>query len=352
MTFTPLQRILAALNHQEADRVPYLIPDNLRPSREMGLSLREFFSKAEYVAEGQLRAREKFGHDALFGFFYAPAEIEAWGGEVVFREDGPPNSGQPFIRNREDLRKLTAPSVHESKRLAEVLKTIRLLKAAGGDEVPVIGVVMSPFSLPVMQAGFEAYLDLLAEDCSELYHLLEVNQQFCLEWANAQLEAGAAVIVYFDPVASPEMVHRKWRQQHAWPIARRMVAGIKGPVITHFASARCLPVLDDLARTGIIGIGVSANEDLSAIKAGCTGKLTIIGNLNGLSMRHWTPSEAERHVKQAIARAGTGGGFILADNHGEIPYQVSDDVLHGIARAVREWGRYPLDWTRTGHDGH
>ena len=37
-----------------------------------------------------------------------------------------------------------------------------------------------------------------------------------------------------------------------------------------------------------------------------------------------------------------GGGFILADNHGEIPWQVPDGVLTAIAQAVARWGRYPL----------
>jgi uroporphyrinogen decarboxylase len=49
-------------------------------------------------------------------------------------------------------------------------------------------------------------------------------------------------------------------------------------------------------------------------------------------------------VKGAIASAGPGGGFILCDNHGEIPCQVPDDVLLAISVAVHKWGRYPLTW--------
>ncbi|MGR8935731.1 MAG: methylcobamide--CoM methyltransferase MtbA, partial [Gammaproteobacteria bacterium] len=46
-----------------------------------------------------------------------------------------------------------------------------------------------------------------------------------------------------------------------------------------------------------------------------------------------------------IAKAGRGGGFILADNHGEIPWQVPEAILLAIGDAVERWGRYPLDWT-------
>lgn len=41
---------------------------------------------------------------------------------------------------------------------------------------------------------------------------------------------------------------------------------------------------------------------------------------------------------------GNGGGFILSDNHGEIPWQVPDEVLMAISEAVHKWGRYPLTW--------
>jgi uroporphyrinogen decarboxylase len=61
-------------------------------------------------------------------------------------------------------------------------------------------------------------------------------------------------------------------------------------------------------------------------------------------MRRWTPQEAEQNVKSCIARGARGGGYVLSDNHGEIPFQVPDDVLMAISEAVHKWGNYPLNW--------
>ena len=47
-------------------------------------------------------------------------------------------------------------------------------------------------------------------------------------------------------------------------------------------------------------------------------------------------------VCTAIAKAGRGGGFILSDNHGEIPWQVPEEVLSTISETVHRDGRYPL----------
>ncbi len=63
-------------------------------------------------------------------------------------------------------------------------------------------------------------------------------------------------------------------------------------------------------------------------------------------MRRWTAADAERAVKRAIALAGPGGGFILGDNHGEIPLQVPDETLLAMRQAVDRWGQYPLDWIK------
>jgi hypothetical protein len=60
-------------------------------------------------------------------------------------------------------------------------------------------------------------------------------------------------------------------------------------------------------------------------------------------MVRWSREDARAQVSAALASAGQGGGFILSDNHGEIPWQVPDEVLLAIAEAVRTCGQYPLE---------
>ena len=340
---TSLQRVLTTLGHQEPDRISLFLLLTMHGARELGLSIKDYFSKGDYVAEGQLLMREKFGYDCLYSFFYAPIEVEAWGGEVIYHDDGPPNSGRPFITNRSAISNLTVPDVKEVPCLVKVLSATRLIKTEIGDQAPIIGVVMSPFSLPVMQLGFEAYLDLIHQDRPLFNKLMEVNENFCVEWANAQLEAGATAICYFDPVSSPTIIPRDLYLKTGFEVAKRTISRINGPTATHLASGRTLPIISDLIETGTAVVGVSALEDLKGIKKASSGKITVLGNLNGLEMVHWSTEEAERAVKEAIAKAAAGGGFILSDNHGEIPYQVPDQVLLAISEAVRVYGKYPIN---------
>ncbi|ATX82118.1 uroporphyrinogen decarboxylase [Mariprofundus ferrinatatus] len=341
-SMTSLQRVLTTLGHQEADRVPFFLLLTMHGAREMGLSIEQYFSRAEHVVEGQLKLRAKYRDDCIYSFFYAPIEVEAWGGEVIYFEDGPPNSGRPFIHDPKQISDLWVPDIHDTACLAKVLRATEMLKAEIRDEAPIIGVVMSPFSLPVMQMGFPAYIRLMYENRPLFEKLMQVNEAFCVAWANAQLEAGATAICYFDPVASTTVTSRDMYLKTGYKVAQSTISRINGPTATHMASGCCLPIVDDIAQTGTAVVGTSVMEDLATMKSACRGKLTILGNMNAIEMRNWTPEQAESAVKDAISKAGPGGGFILSDNHGEIPWQVPDEVLLNISQAVHEWGRYPL----------
>jgi len=339
-----MERVLTTLGHREPDRVPLFLLVTMHGAKELGLSIREYFAKAEHVVEGQLRMRAKYRNDCVYAFFYAPVEVEAWGADVIYVEDGPPNTGRPFLRNREDILQLVPPRIDESPSLLKVLRAEEMLKARLGDEVPIVGVVMSPFSLPVLQMGFDRYLDLMYEAPDLFERLMRVNEEFCVAWANAQFRAGATAITYYDPVSSTTIVSREMYLRRGFQVARRTIARLRGPTATHMASGLCLPIVDLISETGTRVIGVSVDEDMARIKKASGDRLTALGNLNGIEMRNWSTRHTEQIVKAAIANAGPGGGFILSDNHGEIPFQVPEEVLLAVSDAVHKWGRYPLDW--------
>jgi len=338
---TSLQRVLTTLGQTEPDRVPLFMLLTMHGAKELGLSIQEYFSSGENVAEGQIRLRKKYGHDCYYPFFYAAVEVEAWGGEVIYIPDGPPNAGPPIIQHPKDILALSPPTIRGNAPLEKVLTAIRILKAKTRD-VPIVGVVMSPFSLPVMQMGFEAYLKLMYENQELFDRLMQVNEAFIVSWANAQLEAGATAITYFDPVSSPSMVPRELFLRTGYQIAKRTLSQINGPTAVHVASGRAISIIDDIAELGTAIVGTSTLEDLAEVKSACAGRLTVLGNLNGIEMCRWSKAETEAAVKNAIDKAGPGGGFILADNHGEIPFQVPNETLLTIAETVRRYGNYPL----------
>ena len=299
-TMTPFERTMTTLGHREPDRVPLFLLITMHGARELGISIQEYFSRAENVVRGQIALQKKYDSDCYYPFFYAAAEVEAWGGDVIYRNDGPPNAGRPVIRSFEEIESIEVPEVSACRSLEKITGAVKGLAGHAAGKIPVIGVVMSPFSVPVMQMGFEAYLDLIYTQPELFRILMKKNQQFCADFANAQLEAGATAICYFDPVSSPTIVPPELYRKTGFIIARDTIARIRGPTATHFASGRSIPILNDVAETGTAVVCVSALEDLREIKKLCRNRLTVLGNLNGIAMRTWTPEIAEQQVKDAM----------------------------------------------------
>jgi uroporphyrinogen decarboxylase len=339
---TSMQRVQAVLSRREPDRVPLFLPLTMHGAQEVGMPLGQYYSSSRAVAEGQLRLRAKYADDIVYTFFYAGIEYQAFGGEVEFFDDGPPNAICPLISRAGLVRELSVPRVSESLPLARVLAATEQLAHRLAGTAPILGVVMSPYSLPVMQLGFAQYITALREEPALMALLIEMNEEFTVAWANAQLAAGATAVAYFDPLASADVVSREVFHRVGLPVMHRTISAIKGPRVTMLASASVTDVLEDLLAAPAAMINVGVEDDLAAVKAATRGRAAIVGNLNSIQMRRWTPQQAQQHVRSALAAAGPGGGFLLSDCHGEIPTQVSGEVLGEIVAAVAEFGRYPM----------
>jgi diguanylate cyclase (GGDEF)-like protein len=121
---TSMERVLKSLSFQEPDRVPLFLLLTMHGAKELGMTIREYFSSAENVVRGQILLRRKYDNDCYFPFFYAGREIEALGGDVVYSEDGPPNAGEPIIKKVEDIERLAMPDPRTVRPLQSVLKAI------------------------------------------------------------------------------------------------------------------------------------------------------------------------------------------------------------------------------------
>lgn len=66
---TSMQRVLTTLEHREPDRVPLFLMLTLHGAKELGLSIKTYFSTPENVVEGQMRLLRKYRHDCIYSFF-------------------------------------------------------------------------------------------------------------------------------------------------------------------------------------------------------------------------------------------------------------------------------------------
>jgi uroporphyrinogen decarboxylase len=338
---TPLERVGAVLQHKLPDCVPVFPVLLMQGAEEMGLDLQTYFSRGDYLAEGQLRLLDKFGHDCVFGFPHVVEDITAFGAEIVYYRNGPPSPGSMRIESYSDLDTLIVPDPYETPMLVETLKAIELLAREVGGTVPVIGACIAPFSLPSMLMGTEAWMELLFFEEESLRqdvmaYFLDITTKFCARWANAQLKAGANVVVLADGMASASVLNRQQFIDLALPVVKTIVPKINGTVI-HEGVGNLNPMLDLLPDTGVVGVMLTCDDDLAQAKTMVGDQVTLIGNLNNIELLRWTPEQMAAYAGAALKAAAPGGGFILGAQGPEIPLGVSDEVIHAMVQAGHNW---------------
>ncbi len=342
--YTSMERVLTTMNMGEPDKVPLFLMCTHYCAKFLDMSVKEYFSKPINVARGQLALLKKLNNDCLNPLYSAAHEYAAFGSEVIYSEEGPPNAGEPIIKNFDDILKLQLPDVKNCKVLGDCLETISILRSEVGTQVPITGSVLSPFSLPILQLGFSKYIELIYEKPELLEHLIKINEMFCTEWANLQLKAGATFITFVDSTSVSSIIPKSIYLKTGFPSAKRTIPTIKSDVAIATSSASSVSILEEILEAGIKAVLVSHTDDLASVKKKVNKRATLLGNLNGIEMCKWNGAEAESNVKDAIRKAGAGGGFIICDSLGDIPYQVSEDILFEISESVNKWGRYPLNW--------
>ncbi|MBI9104281.1 MAG: uroporphyrinogen decarboxylase family protein [Spirochaetales bacterium] len=339
---TSMERTLTALGHKEPDRVPLFLLFSHYGAKHLGLTTKEYFASPENIIKAQIELQREFKSDCFYTFCYAALETEAMGGIVYFPEETPPNSASPIFHEDQDIKDFKIPKISTSEPLSRVLEVTKALSDESKGNVPIIGVVMSPFSLPVMQLGFDKYIEMLYLKPDLFKELMQKNQEFCINWANSQLEAGATAICYFNPLSSREMTEKDLYHRTGFPVDLETTKKINGPIATHLASSLALPSIDEVLQTGSAVLGISQRDDLALLKSKSRNKITLLGNLSGINLVHANEEEIDKSIKTLIQEAGEGGGLIISDNHGEIPWQVPKTALHQIVKSIEKWGTYPL----------
>ena len=252
------ERVVTVLQGGIPDCVPVFPVLLQQGAAELNLSLPEYFSCGKNWASGQLRLWQRYGHDCVFGIPHVVEDATAFGASLMYFENGPPGVGRMVIKSYEDWFNLEVPDPAEIPDLVETLLAIEWLKAQVGGEVPVAGACIAPFSLPSMLMGTEQWMRLLFLEPPEVRaevmpQILNITTEFCVRWANLQLEVGADAVVLADGMASAAVITRNQFIDLALPSVRNTLARINGPVI-HEGVGDIYPMLDLLVDTGAGGV--------------------------------------------------------------------------------------------------
>ena len=128
---TSLDRVLAALAGKPQPRPPFTLTLSLYGARLTGCPLTEYYRKPERYAEGQEAVLDLCSPDILFSPFVLTLEAEAFGSELKFLPDNPPNIRKPAVRSADEFIRLPLPVATVNAPTAAVLYQFREVALAG-----------------------------------------------------------------------------------------------------------------------------------------------------------------------------------------------------------------------------
>ena len=331
---TSKQRCLNAIAGRPVDRVPVFPLLMFFAVDRAKITYRQYASDAAALADAQLNMRQRFGVDAITACSDAFRLSADLGGQMDFPEMAPPRLVQPLVRSEADLKRLGRPDPSaRGSRMADRVEGVRRLAKAAGDDCLVLGWVEMPFAEACAICGISDFMMLLHDDPVLAHRVLEFLTPLEIDFAIAQMEAGAPMIGAGDAAAS--LISPRMYREFVLPYEQRVCRAVRergGTIKLHICGNTNL-LLDDMAQCGAELFNVDHMVDLArAADVYSRAGKCFKGNLNPVAdMLQSTPDRCRERALECI-RIAAGRPYMLSAGC-EVPAGVSDETFRAFCEA-------------------
>ena len=276
------------------------------------------------AAEVTLQPLERFPLDAAIVFSDILTIPDAMGLGLAFAEGEGPRFERP-LREDKDILKLAVPDRAE---LEYVFAAIRESKRALAGRVPLIGFSGSPFTLAcymVEGAGSDNWrtLKTMLHTRPDLLHrILEVNARAVADYLNAQIEAGADVVMLFDTWGGALAFDEY--ETFSLSYSRKIFENVQGAPTILFTKGGN-PWLGPMMQSGCAAVGLDWTSDARAARKLAGGRVALQGNLDPVAL-FAPPARVREAARKVLESFGAAPGHIFNLGHGILPQTPVESV--------------------------
>jgi len=337
------ERMMSAINRREPDRVPVW---ELIVNAPVIKALYGDISYEDFVEKEDMDGITIFENQRIIERFSELECKDEWG--ILWKME--PNgiwypSGGP-IRTESDLDRYTPPDPDADYRLDSLKNAIRRFKG----EKAIVFLTHDAFEFSHYLRGMNNLLIDYMENPDFAKRIARIVTDYKKRIAERAIEEGADIILTGDdyayrtaPIMSPKSFH-----EFVLPYLQEMISLVKDrglPFIKH-TDGNIWSIIDMMVEAGIDAIDPLepiAGMDIGKVKEIYGARIALIGNIDCTELlTHGTREMVVEAVKETIAKAGVGGGYILASSNSIHP-GVRPENYRAMVRAAREYGEYPLD---------
>lgn len=323
------ERVMAVINHEKPDRMPCFGANSTVTYDQMekvGAFWPDGHDKGEVMAKQALAAYTVLGFDAVRVPFCQTFEAVALGcirkpGKIQ-EVEGIPGIEHPPPYKIDDVPEFPDDFLSRGY-IPELLKAVEILKKEVGDEVPVVGGIIGPFtiagslldSVPLLKATFKAP--------EKIRPFMDVAEKAGTMLANALIDAGADIIAIEDMTASPELIAPKTYRDYEREYQKKQIEAISVPTILHICG-NVDKIVEWMGQTNPTIISLEPKADTRLARQKCGPNMILMGGVDTATTLFMKDAET---VKQGCEELIEDGIQILAPGCAVAPGTPLENLL-------------------------
>jgi MtaA/CmuA family methyltransferase len=332
---TGKERILKALAGEATDSLPLMPITMMFAGDTAGIRYGEYARDHRKMVEAQLRVAEKYDIDYVSVISDPAREAADLGATVEWFDDQPPAivESRALIDDKAKLKSLRPPDMTAPGRMRDRIEGIGLFKRQVGEEKLIEGWVEGPCAQAADLRGLNTLMIDFSDDPEFVEALFEFIVGMELEFAKAQVEAGADLIGVGDAASS--LVGPRLYERRVFPFEQRLVKGIQamGAKVRLHICGNTRKILRWMGECGADMVDLDYLSPVSEGRAAMGPGQVIAGNLDPVrALRDGTPESVKAAIAECHAQAGAR--YIVAAGC-EVPRGTPEANL----RAMTEYAR-------------
>jgi uroporphyrinogen decarboxylase len=383
---TPRERVLAAIHHEEPDRVPLV----LGVSNATGIKMKPYKGIKEIIgvqapdnyiydwpelgtAEIDEESLRRLGSDVRGVLDLEPEQIrkrnrerlphtdciDSWGSgqtEITPGHWFPSVHPLPLARTVEELEAYQGwPDMSDPTRIAHVRESARRLAEENQYAILATPWLLFPLERAYAMQGMEAFLLNMAMDAEFVRAFLEKIATYCKELMGLFLQElgdnvdmikiGDDLGTQNSLVISPKMYREILKPVHADFISF-IKSRTKAKIFFH-SCGDVAPLIEDFIEIGVdilnpVQASAGKMSDFPSLKKQFGKNIVFCGGIDTHRILPFgTVDEVRSEVRRVIQTLGPGGGYMVGAVHTVMDDVPPENVL-AMVDAVEEFGRYPI----------
>jgi len=304
---TGRERVLALIEGREVDHLPLMPITMMFAADQRGVRYGDYATDHRVLADAQIHTAEKFGFDYVSTISDPAREATDLGAAIEWFEHQPPAivESQALLADKSALARLRPPDPSRG-RMGDRVQGIALLEQRVGAHKIVEGWVEGPCALGADLRGINTLMLDLVDDPDFVRDLFEFCVRMELDFARAQLEAGADLIGVGDAAAS--LVGPRLYEQFVWPYEQKLVDGLHalGARVRLHICGKTRRLFPGMGKLGAEIVDLDWLGPLDEARRVMGSLQVLLGNIDPVEvLRNGTPESVTAAIGECHRQAGS-----------------------------------------------